>query len=254
MIDGDALLAATQVDLFWLPEAVTRLDRPDVLALHDGGTRDLHNQVIRTSTSEDALPALIEEIQRFHTSVSQWLVVPPFMGSQLEKLLPAHGYAPRFEGDAFTLPSSTRFAEGAVEVVEVHDLATIADNISVCERAFDKTIEGVDLARELALCTGPQRRTARFVAYLDGEPVGSANINRYPDFGFLWAGGVHPDHRGRGVYRALLGARCRWAEREGIGHVGLYANRKTSGPVVAGLGFDRHGPMAYFWRPAPCSD
>ena len=101
-------------------------------------------------------------------------------------------------------------------------------------------------------------RTARFVAYLDGEPVGSGNLNRFDacgltpgseaSFGFLWAGGVAPDHRGRGIYRALLGARCRWAEREGLGHVGLYANRKTSGPVVRGLGFQKHGPMAYWVR------
>lgn len=249
----DDVLAATQEDLFWLPDDVRRLDRSDVLALCDGSTKDLHNQVIRVRASDATLPALIGEIDRWHTGVSQWLVVPPNGGSLLQRHLPVFGYAPRFEGDAYTLGTEQRFSEGAVQVVRVHDLQTLHDNIAACSASFERPVGPYDADRELARCTGPSCRTARFVAYVDGSPVGSANLNvhREQDFGFLWAGGVVPSARGRGVYRALLGARIRWASAAGLANVGLYANRHTSGPVVAGLGFTKHGPMAYYWRDAP---
>ncbi|MEZ4321039.1 MAG: GNAT family N-acetyltransferase [Myxococcota bacterium] len=145
----------------------------------------------------------------------------------------------------------TEWSEGGVQVVKVHDVQTLRDNLAACAAGFDREVQlPNDLHREVELCTGPDARNARFVAYApDGEPVGSANVTVHAGrFGFLWAGATVPAWRGRGVYRALLGARCRWARSNGLDRVGLYANRATSAPVVAGLGFTKHGPMAYWAR------
>ncbi|MEZ4321038.1 MAG: hypothetical protein R3F61_26400 [Myxococcota bacterium] len=84
----DRILAATQIDLFWMPATVERLDRPDVMAVRDGSTRDLTNQVVRTTTDDASIPALVAEISAWHPSVSQWLVVPGQNLEALEATLP----------------------------------------------------------------------------------------------------------------------------------------------------------------------
>lgn len=250
----DVVLARTQEDLFWVPPSVERLVRPDVLALRDGSTRDLTNHVPRTSPDAD-VDALVPEIAAWHTGpASQWLVVPTGPLAALERTLPAHGYRPAFAADGYTVSSDSPVRTGPARVEVVHDLAGLRANLAACEQAFGKALPftDADLPRELALCTGPAARTVRFTAFVGDSLAGSANLNRFDalSFGFLWAGGVAPGFRGRGVYRALLDARLRWAHGNGLDRVGLYANRDTSGPVVAGLGFTRHGPMAY-WKRTP---
>jgi hypothetical protein len=61
----DAVLQATQHDLFWLPDTVERLDRHDVLALRDGSDAPLLNAVLRTAT--DDVEALVAEMGSWHT-------------------------------------------------------------------------------------------------------------------------------------------------------------------------------------------
>lgn len=77
-------------------------------------------------------------------------------------------------------------------------------------------------------------------------------MTMFPDLGFglIWAGGVVPEHRGHGVYTALLAARVRDALAHGIHTVGLYAKVETSSPIVAAQGFERHGSMTYYLRNA----
>jgi len=48
----------------------------------------------------------------------------------------------------------------------------------------------------------------RFVAYLDGTPVGAASLHAHHGVGWLCAASVLPHARGRGVQRALLAARA----------------------------------------------
>lgn len=247
----DDVLAATQRDLFWVPAHVERLTRADVGALRDGSDSGLLNQVFRTSAAPERVPALVEELSGWHSGASRWLVVPGAHREALLRALPQQGYASTFEGDAWTLPTTASVSAGDVRVVRVHDRASLDDNLDAHERVFAADLSGLDRDRELAACTGPGARVARFVAYTaDGAVAGSANLNAYPalGFGFLWAGGTVPGCRGRGVYRALLAARLLHARRSGLGRVGLYAKRDTSGPIVDALGFERHGPMAYWDR------
>lgn len=242
----DDILAATQRDIWWLPDSVERLDRADVQATRDASRVPTHNQVCFTGGPVDALPALVAEISAWQHTTSRWLVVPGQHREALLELLPAAGYLRVFTGDAFTMPVDAAVPEGDARVVRVHDRATMRDAIQAQGHAFGIPTEHLDVDRQLAMCTGPHARTARFVAYgPDGTVAGSGGINRHTDqrFGFLWGGCTVPAHRGRGVYRSLLAARQRWAAVEGLDHIGLYAKRTTSGPIVARVGFTRHGPM-----------
>src|SRR5262249_23696765 len=76
----------------------------------------------------------------------------------------------------------------------------------------------------------------RFLAYLDGEPVGQATA-AFSEHGVTMHGGaVLPEARGRGAYRALVAAR--WEEAVARGTpVRVAQAGALSRPLLARLGF-----------------
>jgi MOSC domain-containing protein YiiM/GNAT superfamily N-acetyltransferase len=68
----------------------------------------------------------------------------------------------------------------------------------------------------------------RFVAELDGVPVGTGALHTHHRVGWLRAGTVLPAFRGRGIQRALIAARIDYARRLGCDLVGASANQGGS--------------------------
>jgi GNAT superfamily N-acetyltransferase len=77
-----------------------------------------------------------------------------------------------------------------------------------------------------------------YVAYVNGVPASTAWIRYHPDSSFasLWGGSTVPDHRGRGLYRALLSARARDAHGRGVRYLTVDAS-PMSRPILERLGF-----------------
>ncbi len=77
-----------------------------------------------------------------------------------------------------------------------------------------------------------------FTAYVDGAPVASARLETGDGgaFGGLYGGGVAPEHRGRGLYRALVAVRAQAARAAGLRYLATEA-RETSRPILQRLGF-----------------
>ena len=75
----------------------------------------------------------------------------------------------------------------------------------------------------------------------DHTPLSTGGVNLFPKLGlaFMWAGCTVPEARGRGIYSALVTERMRHAKARGIAHLGLYAMRDTSGPIVQAQGFEK---------------
>jgi GNAT superfamily N-acetyltransferase len=84
-------------------------------------------------------------------------------------------------------------------------------------------------------------RLLRLVAELDGTPVGTAGSTLAGPAVRLWGAGVLPTARGRGVYRALLAARLRWAVEEGASMALVKGRTMTSAPVLRRAGFASYG-------------
>jgi len=76
------------------------------------------------------------------------------------------------------------------------------------------------------------------VAYIADEAVASARLEMSAgwSFGLLQGGGVAPEHRRRGVYRALVAARAEYARSRGLKYLVTDA-RETSRPILQSLGF-----------------
>jgi hypothetical protein len=83
--------------------------------------------------------------------------------------------------------------------------------------------------------------TRRYVAYLENQPVGSAGYTLVDDVLRLWGGGVLPEARGRGAYRALLAARCLDGIRRGATLALVKGRTETSAPVLRRAGFASYG-------------
>jgi MOSC domain-containing protein YiiM/GNAT superfamily N-acetyltransferase len=80
----------------------------------------------------------------------------------------------------------------------------------------------------------------RFVAELDGRAVGAGSLHLHRRVGWLRAGSVLPDYRGRGIQRALIAHRIEHARRLGADIVGASAiEGGVSAANVERLGFRR---------------
>lgn len=123
-------------------------------------------------------------------------------------------------------------------------------------RRLIEAVSGEDRADFTAAIAGEMRAqpqtVAIYVAY-DGElPVSAARLIAAPGeaFASLWGGATLPSHRGRGIYRALVGERAREAKARGARYLTIDA-RETSRPIVARLGFVPVTTTTPFvWTPA----
>ncbi|MCK6502681.1 hypothetical protein L6R53_04675 [Myxococcota bacterium] len=256
-MSADEVLARTQWDLFWLPPDVDVVDRPDLLLLRCEREVPALNVVLRARGAPADLPALVAEVQgRLAGRPARWTVGPLEPGAALEAALHAAGWSPGHLHHGFTLPVDRPAPPSRVGVRAraVTDMAGLRDWLWVAERAFGEPRghDPVELEQFLAACTGAGARVRRVVAYdaETGAPLSAGGLTLFPDlgFGFLWAGGTVPEGRGRGAYSAVLAARMELARRAGATAVGLYAREGTSAPIVARLGFARHGAMTFWER------
>jgi MOSC domain-containing protein YiiM/GNAT superfamily N-acetyltransferase len=82
----------------------------------------------------------------------------------------------------------------------------------------------------------------RFVAEMDGRPVGAGSLHLHHQLGWLRAGSVLASHRGRGIQRALIAHRAAHARRLGADLVGASAiEGGASAANLERLGFRRVG-------------
>lgn len=106
--------------------------------------------------------------------------------------------------------------------------------------SMGRETEGLELPLERlrrgtqALLEDP-RRGRYWIAELDGVPVGQIMVTyewsdwRAADFWWIQSVYTKPEHRGRGVYRALHGHVVALAQRSGAAGVRLYVERHNTG-------------------------
>lgn len=136
---------------------------------------------------------------------------------------------------ALDLPDS---APPGVELRSVDGEAGIGAYVQAARDAFGQDVHpGTAPALRVSLCLRP-RPVEGVVAWAGDRPVGSARIefSAGSDFAGLFGGGVVPDRRGQGVFRALVAWRAARARARGVRY--LYVDAQpTSRPVLERLGF-----------------
>ncbi|WP_170286091.1 GNAT family N-acetyltransferase [Nocardioides rubriscoriae] len=125
------------------------------------------------------------------------------------------------------------------------DEATTRDALQVGIAAFDEgSIPDDDRVRALAAEAADDfaaGRGACALAYADDRPVASGGLTLADGVARLWGGGVVPDARGRGAYRAVLDARLAHAVDRGATMALVKGRVETSGPILRRAGFEVFG-------------
>jgi len=220
--DFDEVLERVSSDCFWVPEHVRVVENEAIKYAHSLKPSRIYNRVFRVRPDEADPVALVDEVLEAHRGrESRWMLTNFSDSARLRQLLADAGYEATGENHAYSI--ATENYDRTVPDVDVHQVESVDDLrvlYEVAADAFDRSIDhGVErLRRELASCTGPGRRIARFVAHRDDEPAGCAGMTFFEDadFALVWAAGVRRDHRGHGVYTALLAERARLAAARGI--------------------------------------
>lgn len=244
-------LAATQYDLFWIPDDVRVIEREGLLAL--SCPRPVPHLNVGLRAEGPALEEAVAEARAaFAPKSGRWFVPDVFDTRPLERALAAQRFVEGHTFEARVLSPEAYVARPSPDVVvrRVEDLAGFRDFRDVVAAAFGVTVAYSDeeLLAEIPGARGPEARSRRYVVYAKGRPVGAGGINLYPDLsiGFLWAGGTVPDAQGRGCYSALVAARMAELRALRVELAGVYARVETSAPIVAAQGFEKVGEMTYW--------
>ena len=175
--------------------------------------------------------------------------VKPDAPAGLEAALRSRGGVHDDTVDVFALDLAGGVPDLAVPAdVEVRwqlDEATTRDVIQVGIEAFEEGAvpddeRVLELAAEAA-ADHRDRRGACAVGYLGAHAAGGGGLSMAGDVVRLWGGGVVPDARGRGVYRAVLDARLRHAVSLGARMALVKGRVETSGPILRRVGFTAYG-------------
>jgi GNAT superfamily N-acetyltransferase len=190
-----------------------------------------------------------------------WWVGPSATPNDLVDRLRAHGLAPDERPNSephatsmalLTEPAATddgvetRRVESLEDFRAAGKIASVAfDEPEADEAAYEAILEE-SFARERA---GHSPRT--YLALIDGRPVGTGRALFEADCPavLMLGGGVVPEARGRGVYRALV--RARWADAVAAGTPALVTHAGSlSRPILERLGFQAVAEQEILLDPA----
>jgi GNAT superfamily N-acetyltransferase len=84
----------------------------------------------------------------------------------------------------------------------------------------------------------PQMRFRCYIGFLDERPVATGGLLNITSGAYLASGTVHPNYRGRGLYKALLSHRAKVAKSLGHKNLLIHAKTHTAAPICTKLGFE----------------
>ncbi len=245
---NDALIQAL-VDMFVefraVPSFARPYDAPGVRGYSTDTTWAYFNTVVAdgltAAAADEAIDAAIRHFHGMGKAVS-WIVGPTSTPEDLAERLERAGFVAdeAIAGMARVdlTPPSTRGGDLVVRAVTAEQMVAHAH---VVRDGFGMPAGILDLLKTYWLNVPPSFRTSSYLAFdRDGTAVAYADLVFVPGTSVALLGGAAtlPEHRGRGAYTALVAARLADAERAGAEAVIIQANRATSAPIAAKLGFE----------------
>jgi GNAT superfamily N-acetyltransferase len=200
------------------------------------------NFVIYSALTESNARAVVaEQVEYFLRAGTEveWKVFGHDLPANLEEILAAAGFVPEAPETVVVLDLADGVPRGptapGVEIRRVNDEGGARDALTANEAAFGT--EGRRYADRYSEWLHDPTQ-GLYVAYAGGSPVASARLELTPgrSFAGLWGGGVAPAHRGKGIYRGLVGVRAAAAKDAGYRYLTVDA-QETSRPILERLGF-----------------
>lgn len=213
-----------------------------------------YNAVLRTRLAEDAadevIARIVDSYARRGVDFAWWetpLTTPRNLGARLEP----HGLrlVERATGMSLDLDGwEAEVPRGGVEYIEVVDDERMTDYAALVFSYWELPEESRDLVSEVHRFWGPGKAAAhRWVAYLDGRPIGKAILSLAAPDGVaaIYGMSVRPEARGRGVATGLTTTALEKARSLGRRRVVLHSTEMAVG-VYARAGFVERCPLAVY--------
>jgi GNAT superfamily N-acetyltransferase len=135
-------------------------------------------------------------------------------------------------------------AEADITVEEV-DERTVEEFSRTMAQGWEMDPAPIEAFNRIVLAS-PDRRHRLFLARYQGAPAGTAGLVAFERSVYLLGGVVLPAFRRRGLYRALVAARLRYAAERDIPFATSHARASTSAPLLERLGFETLCRFALF--------
>jgi GNAT superfamily N-acetyltransferase len=232
----------------WLPAQLIR--RPSYTLLLSPDPNHASLSRVRTTAAElDALIVEVRAILRENAFLAcAWHVGPSCRPTDLAQLLADRGFVPakpptfepHYAAMALTAPPVPHDPGPSVQARPVRSLEEYLRAFRIGLHALGEPEDAI--AKWIAAAsTGwdHENGVARMshVAFVDGEVAGLGLSSYGPDAVLLGGAAVLPNHRGRGVYRALVASRWRSAVELGKPALVVHAGA-MSRPILERCGFE----------------
>jgi GNAT superfamily N-acetyltransferase len=220
----------------------------------------LANLVGMANIAPDEIDATLKMVRNRYSHGRKgygWVTGPLTRPADLGERLAATGLKKDDEmaGMALTDLAVTIPVDPAVEIREatLHEAQAASEMMA---RAYGIPEEVARFFNVLLAMSDSKVKNRGYFAYVDGgtEPVGWSYLVYLPDSPIVLLGGAAtlPEHRGRGIYSALVAKRLADARADGRSAAVIQAVRSTSAPIAAKLGFrEICGLEFYAWEGAP---
>ncbi len=157
-------------------------------------------------------PALLPEILAFYAATEQpcWVTVLPYTPAAVTDALPAAGFRVESYASMMVATPIPQPIAAAVEVQEIdrYELDALLDTINL---GFDANPAMLENLRRNQSFWCDMSSWHLFLARVDGVPAGAAVLSIHGAVGYLAAGAVLAQFRGRGLHTALIAARLKCA-------------------------------------------
>ncbi len=193
--------------------------------------------------SERECDAMIAKVrQRYGDLAFGWDTGPSTRPSDLPQRLEQAGLEPVDSIAGMTLPDLDMPNATSPDVrVEETPLRAAVAEAEMMARAYGMPVDVMNLFNELLLASADRIKSRGYFGYVgdDPKPVAWSFLVYLPDSPTVLLGGAATDeeHRGRGLYTALVKRRHDDARADGRTSAVIQADRRTSAPICAKLGF-----------------
>jgi GNAT superfamily N-acetyltransferase len=205
-------------------------------SLRQGGL----NEVAFSALEEEEADAVIDETLALYRRLGvrfRWTVGPGSRPADLAERLARRGLRQSEVLGMIRETSGIPADTGGDLTVEEVGAGTVEEFSRTMAEGWEMEVGQVEGYNRTVVARAEQGHRL-FLARYQGAPAGTAGLVTFERSVYLLGGVVLPAFRGRGVYRALVTARLRYAAERHRPYATSHARASTSAPLLERLGFE----------------
>jgi N-acetylglutamate synthase-like GNAT family acetyltransferase len=241
-----------------IPGLLEYLTIPGATACITPAPDPMANRVSSARLSAENAAAAIGHLREFYGSRGAgfcWTVGPNSMPPDLGRRLQEGSFrsAMTLDGMYRTDLNLGTEPDRTLRIIE-QPLNNLGRSIETMAEGFELAVESSRYYHDRLIRSREVIRSRIYLAFVEGSdrPVGCAHVSYFPDqpIALLCGAVTLPEHRGRGIYRAMIARRLADARHAGMEVAIVVADQTTSAAVCAEVGFVRACRMQrYVWEP-----